>query len=311
MGRFFCLDNIEQKFYNKYVKEGDAVHFVKAKGIIGTNNGMNIYRGCQHGCIYCDARSSCYQFTHLFDDIEVKENAVELLESALKSRRRPTMIGTGAMTDPYMPLEGKLGMTRRTLEIIEKHGFGATVHTKSDLILRDLDLFQKINEKTKAVAQLSLTCMDDSLSRLIEPNVCPTTRRIQALREFQKAGVPTVVWLCPILPFLTDTAENIRGILDACRDTGVKGVIWYGPGLTLRDGDREFFYAHLDRKFPGLKDVYIRRYGNAYEVNSPNGAYLNRLFHDTCARYGLWHDNEQIFRYLRTLEDREPQLRLF
>ena len=287
------------------------MHFVKAKGIIGTNNGMNIYRGCQHGCIYCDARSSCYQFTHLFEDIEVKENAIELLEGALKSRRKPTMIGTGSMTDPYMPLEKHRGMTRRSLEVLEKHGFGATVHTKSDLILRDLDLFRRINEKTKAVAQLSLTCMDDALSRLIEPNVCPTSRRIEVLREFQRAGVPTVVWLCPILPFLTDTARNILGILDACRDTGVKGVIWYGPGLTLRDGDREYYYSHLDRHFPGLKEEYIRRYGNAYEVNSPNGAYLNRLFHDTCEQYGIWHDNDKIFRYLRTLEEKEPQLRLF
>jgi DNA repair photolyase len=287
------------------------MHFVKAKGIIGTNNGMNIYRGCQHGCIYCDARSSCYQFTHLFEDIEVKENAIELLEASLKSRRRPTMIGTGAMTDPYMPLEGQLQMTRRTLEIIEKHGFGATVHTKSDRILRDLDLFQRINRQTKAVVQLSLTCMDDGLSRLIEPNVCPTSRRIEVLREFQKAGVPTVVWLCPILPFLTDTEENIRSIIDACRDTGVKGIIWYGPGLTLRDGDREYFYANLDRKFPGLKEEYIRRYGNSYEVNSPNGAFLNHLFHDLCEQYGIWHNNDQIFTYLRTLKEKEEQLRLF
>ena len=287
------------------------MHFVKAKGIIGTNNGMNIYRGCQHGCIYCDARSSCYQMNHLFEDIEVKENAIELLEAALKSRRKPTVIGTGAMTDPYMPLEGKLQMTRRSLEVIEKYGFGATVLTKSNLVLRDLDLFRQINRKTKAVVQISLTCMDDGLSRLIEPNVCPTSRRIEVLREFQKCGVPTVVWLCPILPFLTDTEENLRGILDACRDTGVKGIIWYGPGLTLRDGDREYFYANLDKKFPGLKEEYIRRYGNAYEVNSPNGAYLNRLFHETCEQCGIWHDNEQIFTYLHTMDEREDQLSFF
>ena len=164
------------------------MHFVKAKGIIGTNNGMNIYRGCQHGCIYCDARSSCYQMNHLFEDIEVKENALELLESALKSRRKPTVIGTGAMTDPYMPLERNLRMTRGSLELIEKYGFGATVLTKSDLVLRDLECFKRIHEKTKAVLQISLTCMDDGLSRLIEPNVCPTSRRIEVLREFQKAG---------------------------------------------------------------------------------------------------------------------------
>jgi len=287
------------------------MHFVQAKGIIGTNNGMNIYRGCQHGCIYCDARSSCYQMNHLFEDIEVKENAIDLLETALKSKRRTCMIGTGAMTDPYMPLEQKLCMTRRSLEMIEKYGFGATVLTKSDLILRDLDLFQQIHGKAKAVVQMSLTCMDEALSRLIEPNVCPTVRRIEVLREFQKAGVPRVVWLCPILPFLTDTEENIRGILDACRDTGVKGIIWFGPGVTLREGDREYFYANLDRKFPGLKAEYIRRYGNAYEVNSPNGTNLSKLFHGLCEQYGIWHDNDQIFTYLHTMEEKEAQLSFF
>ena len=287
------------------------MHFVKAKGIVGTNNGMNIYRGCQHGCIYCDARSSCYQMNHIFEDIEVKENAIGLLSSALKSRRRPTMIGTGAMTDPYMPLEKQLCMTRRSLEVIEKQGFGATVHTKSDLVLRDLDLFQRINAKTKAVVQITLTTLDDSLSRLIEPNVCPTSRRVEVLKEFQKAGVPTVVWFCPILPFLTDTEENIRAILDACRDTGVKGIIWFGPGVTLREGDREYFYANLDKKFPGLKEDYIRRYGNAYEVNSPDAKRLNHLFHGLCEQYGIWHNNDKIFAYLHTLEEKEDQLSFF
>ena len=287
------------------------MHFVQAKGILGLRNGMNIYRGCQHGCIYCDARSSCYQMNHVFEDIEVKQNAIELLEGALKSRRRPAVIGTGSRTDPYMPLERELTFTRRSLEMIEKYGFGATVLTKSDLVLRDLELFQRIHGKAKAVLQMTLTCMDDSVSRLIEPNVCPTSRRVEVLREFQKAGVPTVVWLCPILPFLTDTEENIRAILDACRDTGVKGIIWFGPGLTLREGDREYFYANLDKKFPGMKAEYIRRYGNAYEVMSPNGESLNRLFHDLCRQYGIWHDNDQIFTWLHTLEEQEPQLSFF
>jgi DNA repair photolyase len=287
------------------------MHYVKAKGILSARNGMNLYRGCQHGCIYCDARSSCYQMKHLFEDIEVKQNAPELLDAALRSRRRPTMIGTGAMCDPYMPLERELKLTRRCLEVIEKHGFGATALTKSDLILRDLELFQRINHRAKAVAQLSLTTLDETLSRLTEPNVCPTSRRIEVLREFQGAGVPTVVWFCPLLPFLTDTRENLLGILEACRETGVKGIIWYGPGLTLRDGDREYFYAHLDRKFPGLKQEYIRRYGNAYEVMSPDGAALNRLFHETCEQYGIWHDNDRIFHYLHTLEEKEPQMSFF
>ena len=279
------------------------MHFVKAKGILTSGVGMNLYRGCQHGCVYCDARSLCYQFQHLFEDIEIKENAPELLESALKAKRKPCMLGTGTMFDPYMPLEGKIGLTRQMLELIEKYGFGATVLTKSDLVLRDLDVLQRINQKTKAVVQISLTMMDDDLSRLLEPNVCPTSRRIEVLRQLQAAGIPTVVWLCPILPFITDTEENIQGILEVCRDTGVKGIIQFGMGLTLRDGNREYYYAALDRYFPGLKERYIRTYGNAYELPSPHNRELMKLFHSFCEDNGIWQDNDTVFSYLHTLED--------
>lgn len=288
------------------------MHFVKAKGILSSGGGMNIYRGCQHGCVYCDARSRCYQFDHLFEDIEVKENAMELLEAALKSKRRPCMLGTGSMSDPYMPIEGKLRMTRRMLELAEKHGFGATVLTKSDLVLRDIDVLQRINQKSKAVVQISLTVMDDGLSKILEPHVCPTSRRIEALRELQKIGIPTVVWLCPVLPFITDTEENILGILEACRETGVKGIIQFGMGLTLRDGNREYYYAALDRYFPGLKERYIRTYGNAYELPSPRNDELMALFHGFCEYYGIWHDNNRVFSYLHELEtDDSTQLSLF
>ena len=281
------------------------MHFVKAKGILSSGVGMNLYRGCQHGCVYCDARSRCYQMNHIFEDIEIKENAMELLEAALKSKRRPCMLGTGTMSDPYMPVEKNLQMTRQMLELAEKYGFGATMLTKSDLVLRDLDILQRINEKTKAVVQVSLTVMDDRLSKILEPNVCPTSRRIEVLRELQKAGIPTVVWICPILPFLTDTEENVLGILHACRDAGVKGIIQYGMGLTLRDGNREYFYAALDKHFPGLKDRYIRTYGNAYELPSPKNDQLMGLFHGFCEYYGIWHNNDQIFSYLRELETNE------
>ena len=278
------------------------MHFVKAKGILSSGGGMNFYRGCQHGCVYCDARSRCYQMNHIFEDIEVKENAMELLEAALKSKRRPCMLGTGSMFDPYMPLERSQQMTRQMLELAEKHGFGATVLTKSDLVLRDLDVLKRINEKSKAVVQISLTVMDERLSKILEPNVCPTSRRIEVLRKLQEAGIPTGVWLCPILPFITDTQENILGILQACRDTGVKGIIQYGMGLTLRDGNREYFYAALDKHFPGLKERYIRLYGNAYELPSPKNDELMALFHGFCEYYGIWHDNQKIFTYLHELE---------
>ncbi len=287
------------------------MHYVKAKGILSAHNGMNIYRGCQHGCIYCDARSQCYQMDHVFEDIEVKENAIELLEAALKAKRKPCMIGTGAMSDPYIPLESKLGLTRKALELIDKYGFGVAIQTKSDRILRDLDLLKRINSRTKAVVQMTLTTHDEILCRLIEPGVCTTAERVAALKQFRDAGIPTIVWLCPILPFINDTPENIRGILDACIDAGVKGIISFGMGVTLRSGDREYFFAQLDRKFPGLKERYIYTYGNAYEVSSPRNKELLKLFHDTCEDHGIWHDNDRIFRYMSQLEEKTDQLCFF
>ena len=287
------------------------MHFVTAKGILSSRNGINIYRGCQHGCIYCDARSDCYQMDHIFEDIEVKGNALQLLERALKTKRKPCMIGFGAMSDPYIPLEQELQMTRKALELIDKYGFGVAIQTKSARILRDMDTLQSINSRTKAVVQITLTTYDESICRQIEPNVSTTAQRIAALREFQKADIPTVVWLCPILPFINDTEENIRGILDACIDTGVKGILNFGMGVTLRSGDREYFYAQLDKKYPGLKDRYIRTYGNAYEVTSHRNRELMKLFHDTCEANGIWHDNSEIFRYMAQFEEKSNQMSLF
>ena len=287
------------------------MHYVAAKSILSARNGMNLYRGCQHGCIYCDARSQCYQMNHVFEDIEVKGNAIELLESALRSRRRPCMIGTGAMSDPYIPLESQLQMTRKALELIDKYGFGVTIQTKSARILRDMDLLRSINSHAKAVVQMTLTTCDEELCRKIEPNVSTTRERAEALKEFREAGIPTVVWLCPILPFLNDTPENIRGIMDYCIEAGVKGIIHFGMGLTLRDGNREYFYTQLDRHFPGLKEQYIRTYGNAYDIPSPRDKELRKLFHDTCEAHGIWHDNDTIFRYMSRLDEKTDQLSFF
>lgn len=289
------------------------MRFVEAKGILSPRNGMNLYRGCTHGCIYCDSRSRCYQINHPFEDVEVKINAIELLEKALKSKRHRCMIGTGAMTDPYIPLETELRYMRRALELIDEYGFGIAVQTKSDRILRDLDLLQRINSKTKTVVQMTLTTHDDALCRILEPKVCLTSARLAALEQFRNAGIPTVVWLSPILPFINDTRENIEGILDDCARIGVKGIICFGMGLTLRDGNREYFYSQLDRLFPGLKENYIRTYGNQYEVNSPKNEELMKLFHDTCERYGIMHDNDLIFRYLGAFEEKSAgsQVRLF
>ncbi|MBQ5990089.1 MAG: radical SAM protein [Oscillospiraceae bacterium] len=290
------------------------MHFVDAKGILTANKGscgMNICRGCTHGCIYCDSRSTCYQFTHPFEDIEVKQNAPELLEKALKSKRKKCMIGTGAMSDPYMHCEKDLKLTRKCLEIIQKHGFGAAVQTKSDLILRDIDLLDEINQSAKCVVQMTLTTFDESLCRIIEPNVCSTKRRIEVLEKMQEKGIPTVVWLTPVLPFINDTVENITAILNECVRTGVKGVIDFGMGLTLREGDREYYYAALDRNFPGMKEQYIRRYGNAYELPSPNGRELLKVFRKICSDNGIMSDPNECFRYLNELPEKYEQMSLF
>ena len=290
------------------------MHFVDAKGILTSNmgyTGMNVYRGCTHGCIYCDSRSKCYQFTHPFEDIEVKRNAPELLEQALKSKRKKCMIGTGAMSDPYMHCEEELQLTRRCLEIILKYGFGAAVQTKSDRILRDIDLLDEINRSAKCVVQMTLTTYDDDLCRILEPNVCNTRRRIEVLEQMRERGIPTVVWLTPILPFLNDTEENVTAILNECARVGVKGVIDFGMGLTLREGDREYYYAALDRHFPGMKERYIARYGNAYELPSPNAKKLKAVFRQICREHGILSTPDECFRYINELPEKYPQMSMF
>ncbi len=290
------------------------MHFVDAKGILTANNGfngMNIYRGCSHGCIYCDSRSRCYQFTHHFEDIEVKQNAPELLEKALASKHKKCMIGTGAMSDPYMHCEEQLGLTRKCLEIIKRHGFGVAIQTKSDRILRDIDLLDEINRETKAVVQMTLTTYDDELCRIVEPNVCNTKRRIEVLEEMKTRGIPTVVWLSPILPYINDNEENIRAIMEECVRVGVKGVICFGMGLTLREGDREYYYAALDKHFPGLKKKYIERYGNAYNLPSPNERQLFKIFHEICRENSILSTPDECFRYLNELPEKDVQLSMF
>lgn len=286
------------------------MHFVDAKGILSASNGMNVYRGCTHGCIYCDSRSRCYHIDHEFTDIEVKQNAPVLLEQALRRKRDKCMIGTGAMCDPYMHCEEELQLTRRCLQIIDRYGFGLAIQTKSSRILRDLDLLMSIHRKAKCVVQMTLTTFDEALCRIVEPNVCTTRERWETLKVFQKEGIPTVVWLTPILPFLNDTPENVRGILDYCFDAGVRGVICFGMGLTLREGDREYYYQALDRHFPGLKQRYVQQFGLNYECPSPRAQELWKIFDDECEKRGVMHHPDEIFRWMHTLEPREKQEQL-
>ena len=290
------------------------MHFVEAKGILTTNGGrcgMNIYRGCSHGCIYCDSRSKCYQFTHPFEDIEVKQNAPMLLEATLKSKRKKCMIGTGSMSDPYMHCETELEMTRKCIDIIHRYGFGLAIQTKSDRILRDIDLLHDINKDTKCVVQMTLTTYDDKLCSILEPNVCNTKRRLEVLKMMQERGIPTIVWITPILPFINDTEENVRQILEACAKVGVKGIIDFGMGLTLREGDREYFYAALDKHFPGMKKRYIETYGNAYDLPSPDSGKLTGILKEICMENNIMYKPDDCFRYMNEFPEKYKQMSLF
>lgn len=281
------------------------MHFVSAKSILTTRPcGMNIYRGCSHGCVYCDSRSKCYHFTHDFEDIEVKQNAPELLEEALRKKRKRCVIGTGSMCDPYIPIEKELCLTRRCLEIIDRYSFGAAVLTKSDLVLRDLDLLYSINKKAKAVVQMTLTTADDELCKILEPGVCPTSRRVQVLRECKERGVPTVVWLSPLLPFINDTRENIDAIAGFCAEAGVKAILCFGIGLTLREGNREYFYAALERaalrdsRFAGMKERYQKTFGYSYMVTSPRDKELMARLARHCEESGIMLGMDSVFNWM-------------
>lgn len=287
------------------------MHFVSAKGILSANNGMNLYRGCTHGCIYCDSRSKCYGMKHAFEDIEVKQNAPELLEKALRAKRQRCMIGTGSMCDPYMHCEETVRLTRRCLEVIDEYGYGVTIQTKSDRILKDLDLLKSINEKAKCVVQMTLTTYDEELCRILEPNVCTTKERVKALQVFHENGIPTIVWLSPILPFINDTKENIEGILDYCIQAKVYGIINFGMGVTLREGNREYFYSSLDKYFPGMKEKYHRKYGYSYELQSDRNGELMGLFKEKCKEHGIVYDINDCFRFLREFPEKYEQMTLF
>lgn len=280
------------------------MHETKVKGILSAQNGINIYRGCTHGCIYCDSRSRCYQMQHDFEDIEVKLNAPEVLEEALRKKRKKCMIGTGAMSDPYIHLEESLRNTRKCIELIHDYGFGLAIQTKSARILRDLDLLKKINEKTKCVVQMTLTTFDEALCKVIEPNVSTTRERFEVLKIMRDNGIPTMVWLSPILPFINDTEDNIRGILDYCIEAKVHGIICFGMGLTLREGNREYFYKKLDEHFPGMKDQYIKKYNYAYQIPSPNNERLMRIVKSTCKSHGILLDTKECFNYLHEFEEK-------
>jgi len=305
MSPFFLYKTKMRLLYNI------SMFYRKYKSILSPHHGMNVYRGCTHGCIYCDSRSKCYQINHAFEDIEIKENAPNILDLELSRMRRPVMISTGAMTDPYNHVDTVVQYTRKCLEVIYKHHCGISILTKSNRILRDIDLLDKINQDSKAVVEMTLTTADDHLCQFIEPNVSPTSERVEVLKKCRELGIPTVVWLCPFLPYINDTEENINQLLDICIDVGVKGIIFFGVGLTLREGNREYFYEQLDKYFPSLKEKYVKRFGNRYECNSDQSAKLSKLVFERCKQNNIMIEPSEVFAYLSSYPEKHEQLSLF
>lgn len=255
---------------------------------------MNIYRGCSHGCIYCDSRSVCYQIDD-FDTVRPKVNALELLNRELSGKRSTGVITMGSMSDPYNPLERELRMTRQALELIRKHRFGAAFTTKSALCARDADLLADISQHAPVCARLTITCADDELCRRIEPRVSVSLKRFSAMKTLADHGVFTGTWLNPLLPFLTDTEDNIRHIVQMTSDHGGRFVVCFF-GMTLRTGNREYFFNALERDFPGIRDQYLRQYGNAYELTVPDARRLYDAFRDECTRCHIHWRFEDINR---------------
>lgn len=269
--------------------------FIQAKTIIsgyddnnswfGNNYNMNIYKGCCHGCIYCDSRSECYHVEN-FDEVRAKENALALIARELKSKSRTGVIGTGSMSDPYNPFEKKYMFTRGALDLIDCYGFGVSIATKSDLVLRDIDILQSIAAHSPVLIKMTITTADDNLCSKIEPNASLSSDRFAAIKKLTDAGIFAGILLMPVLPFIEDNEENIRNIINLAHENRAK-FIYPAFGMTLRQNQREWYYRKLDIFFPGIKEKYIRQYGNAYECPSPKAKELWNLFKDECSRLGI------------------------
>lgn len=276
----------------EYIPAKTLITKNKSTAWFGNDYNMNIYRGCCHGCIYCDSRSNCYQIEN-FAKVRAKENALEILRNDLRRKVRTGVIGTGSMSDPYNPFEKELHLTRNSLELINAYGFGVSVITKSDLITRDLDIYKDISEHSPVLCKVTITTFDDRLTKKIEPNVSSSKERFLALEKMSKAGLFSGVLLMPLLPFINDTKENVVQIVRKTADVGAR-FVYGGMGLTMRDGQREYLYEQLDKNFPGMKEKYNTRYGNRYQCSSPKAKTLYYAMANECEKLGLLYKMDDI-----------------
>lgn len=293
----------------EYIPAKTLITRNKDKNWFGTSYTMNIYKGCSHGCIYCDSRSSCYQINH-FNEVRAKENAIEIIKKQLRGRMEKGVIGTGSMSDPYNPFEEKYELTRQALKMINKYRFGVAIATKSQLVKRDIDLLSEIKQHSPVIVKMTVTTSNDSLSQMIEPHVCSSSQRFKAIREMADAGVFCGLLMMPILPFIEDQEKNIREIVGLAAENGAR-FIYPTFGMTCRNGQREYFYQQLDKHFPGMKQEYEKQFGNNYYCNSPDAKRLWELFTQLCQKYGILYKMPYIIKAYQDSCWQYEQLSLF
>lgn len=281
--------------------------YVENSNWFGNNYNMNIYKGCNHGCIYCDSRSDCYHIEN-FDQVRAKENALALIYRDLKSKRKKGVIGTGAMSDPYNPFEKKLQLTRGALELINQFGFGVSIATKSHLVTRDIDILQNIKKHSPVLVKITITCFDDHLARKVEANAPSPSKRFAAIKRLSDSGIFAGILMMPVLPFIEDNEENITEIIRLANENGAR-FIYADFGVTLRMNQRDWYYSKLDELFPKKKELYIKEFGYSYECNSPRAKQLSAVFREECRRYNILYKMEDIIaEYKRGYYDRQLSL---
>ena len=293
------------------------MEFVKAKTIMskvkygdewyGVDYNMNLYRGCCHGCIYCDSRSNCYHIDD-FDVPKGKENCLAILEDELSRKRNRGVAGIGSMSDTYNPFEKEYELTRGALKLLSKYGFGVSIDTKSDLILRDMDILKEINERNNVIVKITITTPRDELSKIIEPRVSSSSERFRAIRMLNENGIYAGIMMNPVLPFITDSEEDIKELVSLAHENGARFIQSY-MGVTLRENQRDYYYEQLDRSFPGLKEKYISRYGDRYACAVPDWKRLYKVLTDECDRYGIYHEMKDIIKgYKKDKDDVQTSL---
>ena len=295
------------------------MEYIKAKTILtkvkygnewyGIDYNMNLYRGCCHNCIYCDSRSDCYHINN-FDVVKGKENSLHILEQELITKRKKGVIGIGSMSDTYNPIEKELEQTRGALKLISKYNFGVSIDTKSDLILRDIDLLKEIKDKNSVLVKFTITTPKDDLAKVIEPNVCVSSKRLQAIKALADNGIFVGIMMNPVLPFITDKEDDIRELVRLAGENGARFIHTY-MGMTLRDSQKNYYYDKLDKYFVGVKDKYIKYYGNRYNSLVPNYKRLYKVFTDECNKYGILYNMKDIIREYKKENKNNEQISLF